>query len=107
MKTIFQNKECIILYDDRSFHPEESNVTRVAGYLGFDALAMAHEVWIYKPATKNFYAYKIDGLINEAIHRIFEFGIKLKVCAASIDTACAQELRFETSKDEFLFKLKF
>lgn len=103
MKTIFQNKECIILYDDHSFHPEASDTSRVVRWLGFDTLIHAQEVWIYRPATKKFHAYKNKGMINEAIHRIFDFGIKLIPCPSSSPTA----LRFATPKDQFYFELKF
>ena len=107
MKILFQNPECIILYDDYSYHPNRSTVTRVTGYLGFNAVSMAHEIWVYKPATKRFYAYKNRGLIDEAIQRILDCGIKLKSFGASISYGTTTELCFATPKDQFHFELKF
>ncbi len=107
MKTLFQNTECIILYDDHSYQPNRSDSTRVTGYLGFDTLIHAYEVWIYKPATKRFYAYKNRGLINEAVERMLNCGIKLKSFGASISHGTTTELCFATPKDQFHFELKF
>jgi hypothetical protein len=107
MRTLFQNEECIILYDDYSFLPNQSEATRVTTSVGFDALAMAQEVWLYKNATKRFYAYKNRGLINEAIERMLDRGIKLKSFGASINSGTTTELCFATPKDQFIFELKF
>lgn len=107
MRTLFQNKECIILYDDLTFESESSLPTRVTRHIGWDTLTCAYEVWVYSPSTKRFYAYKNRGLINEAIKRMLDCGIKLKVFGASIDSGNTTELCFATPKDQFHFDLKF
>jgi hypothetical protein len=107
MKTLFQNEACIILYDDYTWQPDRSESTRVTSYLGYDTLLYAHEIWVYRSATKRFYAYKNRGLINEAICRMLDCGIKLKSFGASINTGNTTELCFATSKDQFHFELKF
>lgn len=106
MKTIFDNDVCIILNDDLTFHPEHSNTSRVTGFIGFDRLIHAHEVWVYKPQIKRFHAYKNKGYVNEAIQRMAKLGINVRAFAASSDSHVSQ-LRFETSKDLFHFNLKF
>ncbi len=107
MRTLFQNEECIILYDDYSILPSQSDATRVTASVGFDALSKAYEVWIYRPPTKRFYAYKNRGLINEAVKRMLDCGIKLKAFGASINNGTTTELCFATPKDQFYFNLKF
>ena len=107
MRTLFQNKECIILYDDLAFDSESSVVTRVTRHIGFDTLTHAYEVWLYRSATKRFHAYKNKGLINEAIKRMLDCGIKLKSFGASINEGTTTELCFATPKDQFHFNLKF
>ncbi len=107
MRTLFQNTECIILYDDLNFDSESSVATRVTKHIGWEALSHAYEVWLYRPATKRFYAYKNRGMIDEAIERMLNCGIKLKAFGASIDRGTTTELCFATPKDQFHFKLKF
>jgi len=107
VRTLFENAECVILYDDHTFHLDKSEATRVTAYIGFTRLSSLHEMWIYKPATKRFYAYKNRGFINEAIAQMAKHGIRLRVFGASIDRGTTTELCFEDTKDEFLFKLMF
>lgn len=107
MKTLFQNTECIILYDDFAFHPNYSEITRVTAFLGFDVISLAEEVWLYNAATKRFYAYKNKGIIDEAVRRMQDCGIKLKSFGASISSGTSTELCFATPKDQFHFELKF
>jgi len=104
MKTIFNNGVCIILYDDSSFHPEHSDTSRVTGYVGFNALLHAYEVWVYTSTTKRFYSYKCKSSIMEAVNRMAKLGINLRVLTAK---DYKPELSFETPKDEFHFNLKF
>jgi hypothetical protein len=106
MKTIFDNDDCIILWDDGTTEGD-STVSRVTAHIGWDKLTRAQEVWTYISHRKLFFSYKNKGHINEIIQRMAEVGVNLKISAASLDTAVVKELRFATDKDEFHFHLKF
>lgn len=68
----------------------------------------AHEIWLYNRHTRRFEMYKNNkNGIGTLLEKFFaDKGIKLK-CDAADMTAKAIGYRFEESKDEFLFKLKF
>jgi len=107
MRTIFNNGVCIIIYDDYTFHTEQSDTSRVTGYLSFENVMRAHEVWVYKPGTKRFHAYKNKGPICEVIQRMADLGINTKKFAITRNTSITTELCFATPKDQFYFELKF
>lgn len=107
MKTIFDNGDCIILWDDGTNKGGDSTVTRVTAHIGWENLTRAQEVWTYISHRKLFFSYKNKGHINEIIHRMAELGVNLKISAASLQTAVVKELCFATDKDEFHFNLKF
>lgn len=104
MKTLFDNGECIILWDNGK---GSSKVTRVTKHIGWDRLQNAYEVWTYCSSRQIFIAYKNRGDVNEILHRMSELGINLKISSSSLDTAVVKELRFATDKDKFHFQLKF
>lgn len=123
MRVIFRNIPCIILVEDRgdedvmkggvpallyrALRDDTHEKTGAYPRQILEPVAMAQEVWIYKPYTRRFVAFKNKGHINEIIHRMSEHGINVKVWSASLSNGCASEMAFCEDKDEFLFNLKY
>ena len=116
MKKVFANRDCIVmvLEQGETTRTDSDFIARMNRALGpeppngiLGRMNVAQEIWFYDQRTKTFHAWKNKGHVNEIIHRMAEEGINLKVCAAKIDSGTACEIRFDDTKDRFLFNLKY
>ncbi len=102
MNRIYED-ETLALYYHRGAHTPPT----IHKAVGYQKMHMLHEVWTYNPITKRFQAFKNRGLGQELVELMAQSGITLRSSAARISDAATMELRFDTDKDRFLFKLKY
>lgn len=102
MRKIYED-ETLALYYHRGAHTPDP----LHKAIGFQKMSMLHEIWTYNPMTKRFQAFKNKCLGRELVELMAKSGIKLRPSAARISDAATLELRFDTDKDYFLFKLKY